>query len=186
MQSNLSCNIWHCDESGRKWNRLELTTDTPYLALAVELRGVYFENFWENWLGYNSTMGWVGAVRFLVVGTIGKEERPPRGQLWMEQYLFTGLSSTQYEQIPIIFGVWPFWLTPFFFSVNNILAGLWLNCITSVEITLFLLADILLQHRALFQCKGLVKRLQIHYVNWVFFSNDCQLNGCSHFFVVHF
>ena len=38
------------------------------------------------------------------------------------------------------------------FSVNNILAGLWLNCISAVEITLFLLADILLQHRALFQC----------------------------------
>ena len=38
------------------------------------------------------------------------------------------------------------------FSVNNILAGLWLNCISSVEITLFLLADILLQHRALCQC----------------------------------
>ena len=38
------------------------------------------------------------------------------------------------------------------FSINNILAGLWLNCISSVEITLFLLADILLQHRALFQC----------------------------------
>ena len=42
---------------------------------------------------------------------------------------------TQYEQIPIIFGVWPFRLTPFFFSVNNILAGSWLNCISS-EITL--------------------------------------------------
>ena len=28
----------------------------------------------------------------------------------------TGLSSTQYEQIPIILGVWPFWLTPFFFG----------------------------------------------------------------------
>ena len=68
----------------------------------------------------------------------------------------TGLSSTQYEQIPIILGVWPFWLTPLadslLFSVNIILAGLWLNCISSVEITLFLLADILLQHRALFQC----------------------------------
>ena len=64
----------------------------------------------------------------------------------------TGLSSAQYEQIPIILGVWTFWLTPFIFSVNNILAGLWLNCISSVEITLFLLADILLQHRALFQC----------------------------------
>ena len=31
--------------------------------------------------------GAAGAVRFLVVGTIGKKERPPRGQLWMEQYL---------------------------------------------------------------------------------------------------
>ena len=29
------------------------------------------------------------------------------------------------------------------FSVNNILVGLWLNCISSVEITLFLLADII-------------------------------------------
>ena len=28
----------------------------------------------------------------------------------------TGLSSTQYEQITIIFGVWPFWLTPFSFQ----------------------------------------------------------------------
>ena len=37
-------------------------------------------------------------------------------------------------------------------QLNNNLAGLWLNCISSVEITLFLLADILLQHRALFQC----------------------------------
>ena len=30
-----------------------------------------------------------GVVRFLVVGTIGKEERPPWGQLWMEQYLIS-------------------------------------------------------------------------------------------------
>ena len=39
-----------------------------------------------------SLIGWAGvggAVRFLVVGTIGKEERPPRGQLWMEQYLIS-------------------------------------------------------------------------------------------------
>ena len=27
----------------------------------------------------------------------------------------TGLSTTQYEQISIILGVWPLWLTPFFF-----------------------------------------------------------------------
>ena len=96
-----------------------------------------------------------GAVRFLVVGTIGQGERPPRvssgwSSIW--HCSNTVLSSSQYEQIPIILGVWPFCLTPFFFSVNNILAGLWLNYISSVEITLFLLADILLQHRALFQC----------------------------------
>ena len=53
------------------------------------------------------------------VATIGKEERPLRGQLWMEQYLISlkyWLSSTQYEQIPIILGVWPFWLTSIFFG----------------------------------------------------------------------
>ena len=49
----------------------------------------------------------------------------------------TGLSSTQYEQIPLIFWVLPFWLTLFFFLVNNILVGLWLNYISSVEITFF-------------------------------------------------
>ena len=32
------------------------------------------------------------------------------------------------------------------------LLDLWLNYISSIEITLFLLADISLQHRALFQC----------------------------------
>ena len=31
----------------------------------------------------------------------------------------TGLSSTQYEQIPIILGVWPFWLASFFFSCDQ-------------------------------------------------------------------
>ena len=31
----------------------------------------------------------VWGVRFLMVGTIGKEERPPRGQLWMEKYLIS-------------------------------------------------------------------------------------------------
>ena len=58
-----------------------------------------------------------GAVRFLVVGTIGQGERPPVSSGWSSVWhrSNTGLSSTQYEQIPIILGVWPFWLTPFFF-----------------------------------------------------------------------
>ena len=54
-----------------------------------------FYDFNANWLFHlNSNVvefailkGVGGAVRFLVVGTIGQEERPPRGQLWMEQCL---------------------------------------------------------------------------------------------------
>ena len=38
-------------------------------------------------LFFYSLFGVGGAVRFLVVGTIGQRERPPRGQLWMEQCL---------------------------------------------------------------------------------------------------
>ena len=43
---------------------------------------------WVNY-GLVKKCGVGGAVKFLVVGTIGKEERPPRGQLWMEQYLIS-------------------------------------------------------------------------------------------------
>ena len=62
---------------------------------------------------------------------------------------------TQYEQIPIMLQLYlglAILADSLLFSVNNILAGLWLNCISSVEITFFLLADILMQQRALFQC----------------------------------
>ena len=54
---------------------------------------------------------------------------------------------------------------------------MWLNCSSSVEITLLLLllvVDILLQHRALFQC-------QVSFSPMI-----CQLNGCPHIFVVLF
>ena len=80
---------------------------------------------------------------------------PPRGQLWMEQYLIS------FKYWPMQYTIWAdpnyIWglailANSLLFSVNNILVGLWLNCISSVEITLFLLADILLQRRALFQC----------------------------------
>ena len=102
----------------------------------------------------SESWGWVGLWGFLwwAPSAKGKDHHGVSSgwsSVWHRSN--TGLSSTQYEQIPIILGIWPFWLTPFFFR-SIILAGLWLNCISSVEITLFLLADILLQHRALFQC----------------------------------
>ena len=100
-------------------------------------------------------LGWVGLWGFLwwAPSTKRKDHHGvSSGWSSVWHHSNTGLSSTQYEQIPIILGVWSFWLTPFLFSVNNILVGLWLNCISSVEIAFFLLADILLQRRALFQC----------------------------------
>ena len=113
----------------------------------------------DKYLSLVPLVGWVGLWGFLWWAPSAKRKdhhgvSSGWSSVWHRSN--TGLSSTQYEQTPIILGVWPFWLT-LFFSVNNILAGLWLNCISPVEITLFLLADILLQHTALFQCKGLAK-----------------------------
>ena len=105
----------------------------------------------------SKSIGWVGLWGFLWWAPLAKRkdhQGVSSGWSSVWHHSNTGLSSTQCEQILVILGVWPFWLTPFFFSVNNILAGLWLNCISSVKITLFLLADILLQHTALFECKG--------------------------------
>ena len=99
-----------------------------------------------NWLCPRLFLGWVGLWGLLWWAPSAKRKdhhKVSSGWSSVWHRTNTGLSSTQYEQIPIILGVWPFWLTPFFFSVNNILAGLWLNCVSSVEITLFLLADII-------------------------------------------
>ena len=62
--------------------------------------------------------GWVGLWGFLwwAPSAKGKDHHGVSSgwsSIWHRSN--TGLSSTQYEQIPIILGVWPFWLTPFFF-----------------------------------------------------------------------
>ena len=62
--------------------------------------------------------GWVGLWGFLwwAPSAKGKDHHwvsSGWSSIWHRSN--TGLSSTQYEQIPIILGVWPFWLTPFFF-----------------------------------------------------------------------
>ena len=63
-------------------------------------------------------MGWVGLWGFLwwAPSAKGKDHHGVSSgwsSIWHPSN--TGLSSTQYEQIPIILGIWPFWLTPFFF-----------------------------------------------------------------------
>ena len=72
-----------------------------------------------HWLSYPANqMGWVGLWGFLwwAPSAKGKDHHGVSSgwsSVWHRSN--TGLSSTQYEQIPIILGIWPFWLTPFFF-----------------------------------------------------------------------
>ena len=63
-------------------------------------------------------LGWVGLWGFLWWAPSAKRKdhhgvSSGWSSVWHRSN--TGLSSTQYEQIPIILGVWPFWLTPFVF-----------------------------------------------------------------------
>ena len=68
------------------------------------------------WLTHN--MGWVGLRGFLwwAPSAKGKDHHGvSSGWSSVWHCSNTGLSSSQFEHIPIILGVWPFCLTPFFF-----------------------------------------------------------------------
>ena len=114
-------------QSGRRW------LETPSLSLLRHCDEQQWNPIFCLRVG--------GVVRFLVVGNIGKW---PHGfssgcsSIWLDSN--SGLSSAQHEQIPVVFGVWPF-RTTLFFSFNNILVGLGLNCNSSVEITFLWLTN---------------------------------------------
>ena len=70
------------------------------------------------WFHSIRLLGWVGLWGFLWWAPSAKrKDHHGVSSGWSSVWHCsnTGLSSTQYEQIPIILGVWPFWLTPFFF-----------------------------------------------------------------------
>ena len=78
-----------------------------------KLGKVLFLNLYQNFM-----LGWVGLWGLLWWAPSAKRKdhhgvSSGCSSVWHSSN--TGLSSTQYEQIPIILGVWPFWLTPFFF-----------------------------------------------------------------------
>ena len=85
----------------------------------------------------------------------------------------TGLSSTQYEQIPIITRGLAILADSLLFSVNNILAGLWLNCISFLKLLSFFW---LTYHCSIWLCCSVRVKLSLldPHVHWskVFFSND--------------
>ena len=76
------------------------------------VRYVYVESLKLNW-------GWAGLWGFSWWAPSTKRKNHHRvSSGWSSTWFHSniGLSSTQYEQIPIIFGVWPLWLTHFFFG----------------------------------------------------------------------
>ena len=95
----------------------------------------------KYWICHISTKsrGWVGLWGFLwwAPSAKGKDHHGVSSgwsSVWHRSN--TGLSSTQYEQIPIILGVWPFWLTPFFFirpSLDGTYYGMALSVRPSVR-----------------------------------------------------
>ena len=117
--------------------------------------GVSFIRIWEKidsiiTAPHCSDWGWVGLWGFLWWAPSAKRKDHHR--------VSSGWSNVWHQYWPIWYTIWAdpnyTWglailADSLLFSVNNILAGLWLNCISSAEITLFLLADILLQHKAL-------------------------------------
>ena len=66
---------WNClfetQNSIEKWNNAFVTVNIDFWSLMM-----WFANDFHSWLCHSCGVG--GAVRFLVVGTIGQEERPPR------------------------------------------------------------------------------------------------------------
>ena len=88
--------LWWAPSAKRKdhhgvssgWSSTWFHSCTVLSSTQYEQIPIIFE-VWPFWQIPLCFRGVGGAVRFLVVGTIGKEERPPRSQLWMEQYLIS-------------------------------------------------------------------------------------------------
>ena len=88
---------------------------------------------------FTPSMGWMGLWGFMWwTPSAKRKDNHGVSSGWSSTWFHsnTGLSSTQCEQISIIFGVWAFWLTTFFFwSIP--FWHVYGYCISSVEVTLF-------------------------------------------------
>ena len=93
-----------CSVNIQQWRDITFAVYSEYILLFLTfwIKMINVVNFYITWNVSLVTSKWTeikktqllekntgvgGAVRFLVVGTIGQGERPPRGQLWMEQCL---------------------------------------------------------------------------------------------------
>ena len=102
MLTNIHCQFhacwYHCDLMNQ--DPVSISDKTSYCKISLSIRG---------WVGLWGFLWWAPSAR-------GKDHHGVSSgwsSVWHRSN--TGISCTQYEQIPIILGVWPFWLTPFFF-----------------------------------------------------------------------
>ena len=121
---------WWCYADVVSWNSLHLEFKynvnngifilvhayiSSYELPAECVLGLFFS--WDPWVGGG---GWGGLWGFLWwAPSANRKDHHGVSSGWSSVWhrSNTGLSSTQYEQIPIILGVWPFWLTLFFFRL---------------------------------------------------------------------
>ena len=132
----LVCDTWNCiwisvckttHLQAIIWMKTECTD--PFRSLGQEVRSkntfmsgislpFYYNMLSKIWHCFLDNLGWVGLWGFLWWAPSAKrKDHHGVSSRWSSVWhrSNTVLSSTQYEQIPIILGVWPFWLTPFFF-----------------------------------------------------------------------
>ena len=115
----VSVKVWFCEILSNMVNvnmsRLILNLDLylwvdcklPHGILSFHIMS--FQSFISGWVGLWGFLWWAPSAK--------RKDHHGVSSGWSSVWhrSNTGLSCTQYEQIPIILGVWPFWLTPFFF-----------------------------------------------------------------------
>ena len=81
----------------------------PFLLYSISLYSLSFIDILMGWVGLWGFLWWAPSAK--------RKDHHGVSSGWSSVWHCsnTGLSSSQYEQISIILGVWPFCLTPFFF-----------------------------------------------------------------------
>ena len=127
---NFQGQIWNLLYLNQKWSdchdtkskHINLNSRPQIWPMDLTLAMTLIFEFSRSYVILTIWLGWVELWSFLWWATSAKRKdhhgvSSGWSSVWHRSN--TGLSSTQYEQIPVILGVWPFWLTPFFFYTGT-------------------------------------------------------------------
>ena len=109
---------WNFETNFLVWKLLYFDSNLTVPLAVITTSGNGLVPIRQQTIIWTNDGGWVGLWGFLwwAPSAKGKDHHGVSSgwsSVWHRSN--TGLSSTQYEQILIILGFWPFWLTPFFF-----------------------------------------------------------------------